>query len=272
MAIRMIEEQDLAQVQGLLCEGFPRQTPAYWARALDILKHRPAVTDLPRYGYAIDTDGRLDGVLLTIASKRGDRAFCNLSSWYVRESQRASSIFLLRRALRHKDVTFTDISPVTSIVEMIGKLGFQAHTGGVVLLSPANLFHRSNLPVAGLDRAALDLTDAEDTQRLRHHLESGCQGLRVGGEPALYRIKYLKKSLPCARFVSGTPQRLIDSAGPLMRHLTMRGIPFAMIDVPEGLRPSHGRHYPTRELRYAAGGTPLPAGDLLETELALFGP
>lgn len=272
MAIRMIEEADLAQVQALLCEGFPRQQPAYWARALDLLKSRPIVADLPRYGYAIDTDGRLDGVLLTIASQRGDRAFCNLSSWYVRENQRATSIFLLRRALRHKDVTFTDISPVKTIVEMIGKLGFAAHTGGVVLLSPANLLHGSKMPVESLNRAFSDPRGAEETLRLHHHLKAGCAGLVIGGEPALYRIKRLKKTLPCARFVSGTPERLIAAAGPLMRHLALRGIPLAMIDLPQGLRPAHGQAYPTRELRYVAGGEPLPAGDLLETELALFGP
>ena len=63
MAIRHIEESDFTQVQSLLCEGFPRQTPAYWLHALQILKARPQVADLPRYGFVIDTDGRLDGVL-----------------------------------------------------------------------------------------------------------------------------------------------------------------------------------------------------------------
>lgn len=272
MAVRQIEEADFAQIKDLLCEGFPRQSPAYWNKALQILKDRAAIADLPRYGFAIDTAGRLDGVLLTIASQRQGQIFCNLSSWYVREGQRQNAIFLLRRAMRPQGVTYTDISPVNSIIEMIGKLGFTPHTGGVVLLTSAQILSSGKETVQDLDSDFLNGLPISERERILFHLAAGCTGLLVGQEPVLYRMKRLKRILPCARFVSGRPERLIASAGPLMRTLALRGIPFAMLDVPRGWNVPHGRHFPHRELRYATGDLPPAAGDLLDTELALFGP
>jgi hypothetical protein len=47
-------------------------------------RHRPA---LPKYGYVLDDDGRLVGVILLICTEvpsHGSSHFrCNISSWYV---------------------------------------------------------------------------------------------------------------------------------------------------------------------------------------------
>jgi hypothetical protein len=91
---------------------------------------------------------------------------------------------------------------------------------------------------------------------------------------ALYRVKWLKRVVPAARFVAGDPARLVMSSGPLMRVLLQRGIPLALIDAPLNYAPPRGlRLLANRERRYA-GGTEAPpaAGDLRETEIALFGP
>lgn len=272
MKIRQIGAADLAAVERLLCEGFPRQTPAYWRRALQIMQDREAPADLPRYGLVIDNDGRLDGVLLTVASVRDGKTLCNLSSWYVREGQRQHSIFLLRGAMRNRSVTYTDISPAQAIVPMIGKLGFRPYTAGALLLTPARMLQTGQDSVRALDETALAGLEAGERGRILRHIGCGCAGLMVGDMPALYRVKRLKGIIPSARFVCGAPARLVASAGPLLRFLARRGIVLAMLDVPQGGRPAVGRYFPRRDLRYAAGGDPPEAGDLLDTELSLFGP
>ena len=75
-----------------------------------------------------------------------------------------------------------------------------------------------------------------------------------------------------ARFVFGAPEVLVASAGAVMRALLMRGILLAQIDAPKGMQPANGRLMPSRDLRYVTGGKPPLAGDLLETEIAIFGP
>jgi len=77
---------------------------------------------------------------------------------------------------------------------------------------------------------------------------------------------------PAARFIYGAPELLLANRGAVMRRLALRGIPLALIDVPPGAPPAAGRHMPDREVRYAFGGTPPGIGDLLETEIAVFGP
>ena len=89
---------------------------------------------------------------------------------------------------------------------------------------------------------------------------------------ALYRVKSLKHLIPAARFVYGTPERLLRSSGSLMRALLARGLVVALIDAPPNVIPAAGRLLKMRDIRYFRGPTPPKPGDLLETEIAIFGP
>lgn len=277
MPIRPITDSDLPAIVTLLCEGFVRRAPAYWHSAFDILRNRPQLDGVPQYGLALELDGRIEGVLLTIGSEQDGQIYCNLSSWYVRPDHRRHSIFMLKRALRSPEVVYTDISPAQTITEMIGKLGFRTYTGGAFFLDARAALRRGNARVGPLTAEALAAMPAELSTRVRQHLDYGCYGLLLddgngAAEPLLFRTKWLKKAIPAARFVYGDPGRVVSAAGPVMRALLWRGFAAAIIDRPADEHMDQATVMPHRDLRYVLGDTHPTAGDLLDTELALFGP
>lgn len=274
MAIRPIIRDDFDAIATLLTEGFPRRSPAYWQAALAALAKRPPVDDLPEFGMLVEIEGEIEGILLTLSFKRGDQRYCNLSSWYVRPDHRRNSIFLMKRVMRSKDTVYLDLSPAPAVKDTIRKLGFQPYSGGTFFLSPFQLFTPGQGQVTALHPGTEVDFDAQGGT-VAQHLEQGCCGFLVqddqGVMPALYRIKWLKNYLPAARFVYGDPIRIMRQAGPLMRALAKRRIPFALIDAPENTSPKAGRLMPDREVRFAHG-TPPPVGDLLDSEISVFGP
>lgn len=62
--IREIGDDDLAEVVGLLCEGFPRRTPEYWRTGLQKLANRERPPDTEKYGYVLTAGNELRGVVL----------------------------------------------------------------------------------------------------------------------------------------------------------------------------------------------------------------
>ena len=67
--LREIEGADSSELCALLAEGFPRRKFEYWQTALDTLTRRAALEDYPRYGYCLEVDGRLEGVLLLLTAR-----------------------------------------------------------------------------------------------------------------------------------------------------------------------------------------------------------
>lgn len=288
MKIRLIAKEDFDAVLLLLCEGFPRRDRAYWVRALSHLSRRPEVPGHPQYGFLIEDQGAVQGVMLVLTADLGETLTggfrSNLSSWYVRAPWRKFATFMLRAALKAPGVCYTDLSPAPQVVQINAALGFAPYTGGSILLDARSAMGAGGAQVthwdgrsetglaAGLNPVLQDVA--------RRHITYGCAALLVAHadkvDLALYRIKRLKRVIPAARFVFGDPEGLVASAGAVMRALLGRGILLAQIDAPIGMQPAAGRLMPSRDLRYVTGvstGVQAPlAGDLLETEIAIFGP
>lgn len=274
---REIDASDLAAVTELLCEGFPRRSRAYWQNALAVLGARPVIDPVPQYGYLLEVDGTAEGVLLTISGRCGETVLCNLSSWYVRDAARRSSVLFLHRALRLPGVTYTDISPAKAILPLNEKLGFRPYTGGTLMAGPEALVRRGPGTVAAMAENHLPGLDPDELERLRQHVGYGCRGLVISGvgaapAPVLYRTVRLKRTVPAARFVYGAPDLLVETIGPLARHLARQGVFVLLIDAPpNSAGGGPGRVLPDYGVRYAKGGVLPPVGDLLDTEAALFG-
>lgn len=283
MKIRLIGKDDCKAVAELLCEGFPRRDRAYWDRAFLQLHERPEVAGYPKYGLLIEDQGAVQGALLILTADLGPGMAgglrSNLSSWYVREPWRKYATFMLRAALKAPGGCYTDLSPAPQVVQINAALGFRPYTGGSILLDARSALAGGGR-VAFWDGAAETELSAGLGPALkavvRRHVGYGCTALLLSGpagpQAALYRIKRLKRLIPAARFVYGDPAVLVGAAGAVMRALLRRGVPLAQIDAPIGFSPAAGRLMPTRDLRYAAGDAPPPAGDLLESEIAVFGP
>ena len=277
MLVREIKDADLFGLGALLAEGFPKRTLKDWRTALEILGERPAVEGFPRYGYCLEDEGRLEGVLLLLTATIDGVTRSNLSSWYVRPRYRSLATLLHQCAVRTRGSTYLNLSPATHTLRNIEALGFKPYTGGTLLVDATSAVKIGNSTVRSFTPDTGGNLDVEVRRSVEAHSRYGCSALlledKEGPMLALYRIKWLKQLIPAARFIAGDPARLAAAAGPLMRTLLLRGIPLALIDAPLLYTPERGiRLLANRERRYAlANGMPPAPGDLRETEIALFG-
>src|SRR5580693_95494 len=278
MLFRQIDDTDISELCALLAEGFPRRTLEYWQTALDTLTSRPAVEGYPRYGYCLEVEGCLEGVLLLLTAKIDGVIRSNLSSWYLRARYRVFATLMHQRAVRAKEPVYLNVSPAAHTVRSVEAFGFKPYTAGTLIIDATSAVKVGNSIVRPFTSEAASKLTAETRGSVKTHLGYGCEALVLedadGPMVALYRVKWLKCVVPAACFVAGDPARLVKSSGRLMRALLQRGIPFALIDAPLHYAPPLGiRLLADRERRYASGTAAAPApGDLRETEIALFGP
>jgi predicted N-acetyltransferase YhbS len=84
---RQIEESDTEAVASLLANGFRTHDRQFWLQAFAQLRRHATPAGLPKFGYLLESDGRVVGAVLLICSlvRDGDQDAprCNLSSWYV---------------------------------------------------------------------------------------------------------------------------------------------------------------------------------------------
>jgi hypothetical protein len=276
MRIREIESADLSEVAALLTEGFPPRTLGFWQAGLNALSHRPTVKGYPRYGYGLDVDGRLEGVLLTWAASIDGSIRSNLSSWYVRSPYRPFATFLHHHAVRPKGSVYLNLSPAPHTLPMLKAFGFRPYTGGTLLVHARSVLKAGDSIVRPLTAERVSKLDVATRSTVEAHLGCGCAGLLLedaeGPMTVLYRIKRLKRLVPAARFVAGDSTRLIRSAGSLMRFFLQSGVPFLLVDAPMGYAPPAGmRLLANRGRRFVKGAVAPPCGDLRESEIALFG-
>lgn len=275
MKFREITPADRPALEALLREGFASTGPGFWETALDVLARRAPVEGMPQYGIVLEIDGVLCGVMLMVSQRRGAETVCNLSSWYVREAHRGYAPFMFGHTLKAKDVTFLDCSPTPDLVPIIEKNGFEAYTGGTLMLD-GRMALRPGKPVARLTPEALSQCHHPEAERIAENLEHGCEGFLAHDAsgapvPLLYRVARVKKHVPVARFVYGDPDTIVAHAGAITRALLSRAIPLALVDWPAGVEVPLGRAMPAYGVRYKRGAGAVPLGDLLDTEYALFG-
>src|SRR5262249_59870282 len=93
---------------------FPIRSREFWARALDRLAKHPTPQGLPKFGYVMEGDEGLVGVVLLVSScSHTDQRCttrCNLSSWYVKPAYRSYAALFSRHILKQKDITYLNIS------------------------------------------------------------------------------------------------------------------------------------------------------------------
>src|SRR6185437_12343263 len=137
---RQIAENDIPAVAALLARGFHHRNQQFWLRALAQLTRREPPPGLPKYGYLLESGGVAVGALLLICSMvRTDGTAiprCNLSSWYVEPTFRTYAALLVSQALRHKDVTYLNVSPAPHTLPIIEAQGFARYCDGVFIAVP----------------------------------------------------------------------------------------------------------------------------------------
>ncbi len=135
---RQIAQSDLSALAGLLAHGFPRTNHDYWAQGFARLQMLPPVEGQPRFGYVLESETGIVGVLLLISSQRPDgRIIANLSSWYVDPAWRAHSSLLVAVTAKQKHVTYLNASPAPHTWRTLQAQGFHPFNFGRSAAFPA---------------------------------------------------------------------------------------------------------------------------------------
>ena len=276
---RPIAESDLEEVALLLSEGFPERSRAYWDRALERLRTRDTPSEYPRFGLLLETGGRCVGVLLQIYARLAEDGRsvvrCNVSSWYVAPAFRGYASLLVARALRHREVTYLNVSPAEHTWPILEAQGYSRYSEGQFAALPtlAGVGARVRLYRLGESGFEPPLSSLLDAHARLGLIVLVCTR---GAERAVFAF------LP--RPVSGAPvwaAQLVYCAdtgsfrrfaGPLGRWLMLRRrLPLVLLDAERPVPGLVGRFFKNRAPKYFRGERAPRLNDLAYTEAVLFG-
>ena len=276
---RQIGEADSGAVATLLMRGFPHRNRQFWLAALaQLTKHEPP-PGLPKYGYLLESDGVPVGAILLICAKlpAGDSVVnrCNLSSWYVEPAFRVYAPLLVSQALRHKDVTYVNISPSPHTIPIIEAQGFSPYCDGIFVAVPMlnGLFGGSRAKVFGAHWQPEVEFDRLAQEVLLQHAAHGCVSLWCATSeyayPFVFRRRLVKAVIPSAKLIyCRDVGDFVRFAGPIGRCIAVRGIPFVIVDANGPIPGLVGAFRRDRVPRYFKGPQRPHLGDLAYTEFA----
>jgi hypothetical protein len=280
---RRIDESDIPAVAKLLTRGFPARTRQFWLSALHELARREPPPGLPKYGYLMEIDDDVVGAILVICSAMpgGDAsaAFrCNLSSWYVEPAFRAYATLLVAQALRHKNVTYLNVSAAPHTWPIIEAQGFSRYCDGIFIAMPLLNRVSGDAVVTVFDghrRPEVDF-DAFDHEVLLQHAAHGCISLWCAtperAYPFVFRRRLARRVLPCAQMIyCGDVGDFVRFARPIGRYLARLGRLFVIIDANAPIPGLVGVFRHGSMPKYFKGPQRPRLGDLAYTEYAILG-
>jgi hypothetical protein len=277
---RQIEENDVPAVAGLLTRGFPSRGSEFWRHALDQLKGRAPPDGLPKYGYLLETGNKPVGVILLIcaAMPAGEALAprCNLSSWYVDPAFRAYAPMLVSQALRHKEVTYTNVSAAPHTWPIIEAQGFSRYSDGIFIALPALTLGGAKADVFDARRRPSVPFEPFERETLVQHAAHGCISIWCAtperAYPFVFRPRLVKAFVPCAQLIYC--RDIADFgrfAGPIGRYLARRGRPVVIVDANEPIPGLLGVFRRGSKPKYFKGPQRPRLGDLAYTEYAILG-
>jgi hypothetical protein len=279
---RQIADSDVNDVVELLTRGFaPRRPRVFWQSAMARLVAHATPPGAPRYGYMLDDGSGPVGVILmvssTIQASDGPRVRGNVSSWYVEPAFRSYASLLISQAIRRKDVTYVNLTPVAHTRPILQAQGYACYARGLFVAAPAlQIFARGPrariVPAHATPRASFT---AFERQVLRDHAGYGCSAVWCETEerayPFVFRLRTLK-GIPCAQLIyCRDVEDCVRFAAPLGRYLALRGRPFLLIDANGPIPGLVGKYFDHKTPRYFRGPQRPRLGDLAYTEIAMFG-
>ena len=279
---RQIAESDIPAVAALLARGFHHRNQQFWLRALAQLTRREPPPGLPKYGYLLESGGVAVGALLLICSMvRTDGTAiprCNLSSWYVEPTFRTYAALLVSQALRHKNVTYLNVSPAPHTLPIIEAQGFARYCDGVFIAVPMlnGLFGHDGAKVIGAEGRPDVAFDPLEQKLLQQHAALGCISLwcthAQSAYPFVFRTRLVKSAIPCAQLIYCRDiADFVRFAGPVGRFLARRGRPLVIVDANGPISGVVGTYRRGTAPKYFRGSLRPRLGDLAYTEYALLG-
>jgi hypothetical protein len=280
---REIAAGDVEAVADLLTRGFPGRPRTYWRAGLQRQAARTIPSGYPRYGYLLEAAGATVGVLLLMYAEKTSGAetalSCNVASWYVEPQFRNQASLLSAIALKHKHVTYANITPAPPTWPILEAQGYRRYCNGLMFAVPALSRGGGSVAVVDLDTPKPDDLPANDFALLERHTGYGCLSVicrTAGGTRpfvfAPFRIRQGRIGLPAMQLIYC---RSIDdfaaAAGPIGRFLFARGKPIVVVDANGPIQNLVGIFSGARGQKYFKGPNTPRLGDLADTEFALYG-
>jgi hypothetical protein len=281
LRIRVLQETDAAEVIVLLCDGFPRRDAAYWKRALGYLAGQYVPDGKSRFGFAIENEGRLVGVILNLWSRKPDNHMIykgfvsNLSSWYVQPAFRSYAAMLLSRATKDADVVYLNVSAAVHTLKICEALGFQKYSSGQTVSVPMLAKRVSSVKVKQYQSATAHI-DSQTRDMLDAHVAMGCHALLGESNGQIYPMLFVRRRVKgffhAMQMVLGPgDENLPKFMRALGVHFLKRGH-FLLITDSEGTYDFvTSRYYEGRGARYFKGKVEPVVSDLTYTEIVAFG-
>jgi len=282
---RQILDTDIPAIVGLLAKGFPERGRPYWLRGLQRQREHQAAFDYPVYGYLLESEDIPVGIVLLLFASvdAGGKSTmrCNISSWYVEPAFRSHATLLISFALRHKEVTYLNISPAKHTWSTVEAQGFRRYSSGQFLAAAA-LSRTGGAQVRELRQGASPQAYASipDGELLIAHAGYGCLSLLCTAADSAHPFVFLplktKKgplSIPGAQLIYCRDiADFTRFAGALGRFLLKHGLMFVALDANGPIDGLIGIYRESRGRKYFKGPNAPRLGDLAYTELVLFGP
>jgi hypothetical protein len=230
----------------------------------------------------LESDGAAVGAILLICSAMGEAdkvtIRCNLSSWFVEPAFRAYAPMLVSQALRHKNVTYLNVSSAPHTRPIIEAQGFSRYADGIFIAVPMlnGLFRRARVEVFGAAVKPSVAFDPRDHELLLQHAAHGCISLwcATSGRayPFVFRTRLVRGYVPCAQLIyCPDVAEFVRFAGPIGRLLARRSTPFVLVDANGPIAGLFGWFSRGHMPKYFKGPQPPRLGDLAYTEHALLG-
>jgi hypothetical protein len=279
---RSIADADIDEVVNLLKKGFAAQrSRKFWVRMFHQLAQHQRPAGLPKFGYLLESERRVVGVILQISStiRAGGETVLrsNVSSWYVEPEFRSYGSLLVSQALKRKDVTYLNISPAPHTYPILAAQGYSRYSNGLFVALPL----LSGAPAGAVRTVpadtALDATvGAFDRELVLAHVDCGCISLWCvtadGAYPFVFVPRIVRGVMPCFQLVYCRHiADFVRFARPLGRYLAIRGRPLVIVDASGPVQGLVGRYFDGIRPKYFKGPNAPRLGDLSYTEAAMFG-
>jgi hypothetical protein len=280
---RQIGDADVSAAVNLLKRGYGNaRTREFWENVFACLGSRSVPAGFPRYGYVIERDGELVGIMLLIFSSiwENDEAKirCCGSSVYIDPAFRLFAPLLTKKALGYKGVTVLNLTPAEHTHKMIEISGFKRFSNGIYVAVP--LFSRApkDIPVHIIDARTRPKVsfDRHERDLLLEHINYGCKSVWCvtpeRAYPFAFRVRRAKH-VPCAQLVYCRDiddfVRFARPIGSFIARSTGRVL--VLLDANAPIPGLVGKYFVGKAPRYFHGPDRPRLGDLAHTEVAMFG-
>jgi hypothetical protein len=273
---RQITSVDLQAVADLLTRGFPAKPRKYWTTALDRLASRGSPDGCPDFGYLLEAESCVVGVVLLIFGTVDGVVRCNISSWYVEPTHRGQAAVLAAMATKLKHVTYLNTSAAVHTWPLLEAQGYQRYNRGQ-FVALAALKGGQGIAARALDDSAKH-RDLPEYDLLRAHADAGCVAVvcdtRAGPAPFVFlRRRVARSPFPAMQLVyARSTESFAACAGPLGRFLLGKGAPAVICDADAPIPGLVGAFFKDRGPRFFKGPAQPRRNDLAFTEMVVFGP